>query len=207
MRKMAETTSVNLGADKFYEEIIKTNFDDRKIVFNDQVDTNILENVCLWILRWNKEDKDAITPVEDRKRIFIFINSGGGDVMSGLNLCDIIKASKTPVTTVCFAYGYSMGCLLFVIGHERIMFKSSSLLIHDGSTSLSGSNNKVKDLQKFYAKVDERVKSLIVDNSNINGDEYDINVDREMYLLADECKTKGLCDKIIGEDCDLDYIL
>jgi len=205
MRRLDETASLNLGADKFYEEIIKTNFDDRKIVFNDQVDTNILENVCLWILRWNKEDKAKA--IEDRKKIFIFINSGGGDVMSGLNLCDIIKASKTPITTVCFAYGYSMSCLLFATGHERLMFQSSSLLIHDGSTSLSGSNNKVKDLQKFYAKIDERVKNLIVDNSKISSDEYDVNVDREIYLLADECKEKGLCDKIIGIDCDLDYIL
>ena len=205
MRRLEEPASLTLGADKFYEEIIRTNFDDRKIVFNDQVDTTILENVCLWILRWNKEDKDK--PVSERKKIFIFINSGGGDVMSGLNLCDIIKASKTPVATVCFAYGYSMGCLLFVTGHERLMFESSSLLIHDGSTSLSGSNNKVKDLQKFYAKVDERVKSLIVSNSKITSDEYDVNVDREMYLLADECKEKGLCDKIIGIDCELDYIL
>lgn len=207
MRKLDDGANLLIGGgnDKFYEEIIRTNLDDRKIVFNNNVDSTILEDVCLWILKWNKEDKDK--PIEERKKIYIYINSLGGDVLSGLNLCDIIKTSKTPVVTVCFAYGYSMGCLLFLTGHERIMFNSSSLLIHDGSTSLSGSNNKVKDLQRFYAKLDDKAKEIVVNNSNISNEEYEENIDRELYLLADECKEKGLCDKIVGIDCDLDYIL
>jgi len=194
-----------LGADKFYDEIIKTNLQDRKIVFNNDVNSAIIEDVCLYILKWNKEDKDI--PVEKRKKIFIFTNSGGGDVFSGLLLCDVIVASKTPIATVCLAYAYSMGGIIFMSAKERIMFKNSSLLIHDGSTSLSGSSGKVKDLQAFYSRVDERIKNVIVNNSAISSEEYDKNIDREMYLLADECKEKGLCDKIIGVDVELDYIL
>jgi ATP-dependent Clp protease protease subunit len=206
MRKLDEIGALSLGGiDKFYEEIIKTNFSDRKIVLNNEVSSSILEDVVLWILKWNKEDKDL--PVAKRKKIFIYINSPGGDVLSGLNTCDVMKLSKTPIVTVCFSYGYSMGCILFSVGHERIMFPSSSLLIHDGSTSLSGSNNKVKDLQKFYSKLDSTIKNIIVNNSKITPEEYDENIDRELYLLADECKEKGLCDKIIGIDCDLEYIL
>jgi len=203
--KINDDNIVAVGSDKFYDEIIKTNFQDRKIVFNNEVNTSIIEDVCLYILKWNKEDKDI--PVEKRKKIFLFINSGGGDVFTGLLLCDVIVASKTPIATVCLAYGYSMGGIIFMSAKERIMFKSSSLLIHDGSTSLSGSSGKVKDLQAFYGRVDERIKEVIVSNSNISSEEYDKNIDREMYLLADECKEKGLCDKIIGIDCELEYIL
>jgi ATP-dependent Clp protease protease subunit len=205
MKKLDELGTLSLGTDKFYEEIVKTNFNDRKIILNDEVNSSILEDVGLWILKWNKEDKDI--PTEKRKKIYLYINSPGGDVLSGLNLCDIMKVSKTPIVTICFSYGYSMGCVIFVSGHERIMFPSSSLLIHDGSMSLSGSNNKVKDLQKFYAKLDDFIKNAIVGNSNISASEYDENIDRELYILADDCKEKGLCDKIIGIDCDLDYIL
>ena len=205
MRKLDETASLTLGADKFYEEIIKTNFNDRKIIFNDQVYSNILENVCLWILRWNKEDIDK--PIKSRKKIFLYTNSPGGDVFAGLHLCDIIKASKTPIVGVCLAYGYSMGAVIFSATHERIMFENSSLLIHDGSTNLSGTAGKVKDLQAFYGRIDEKLKQVIVGNSKITSEDYDASIDRELYMLADECKEKGLCDKIIGIDCDLDYIL
>ena len=203
--KRNEDGVLALGANKFYDEIIETNLKDRKIVLNNNIDAAIIEDVCLYILKWNKEDKDI--PVEKRRKIFIFTNSFGGDVFTGLFLCDVIVASKTPIATVCLAYGYSMGGIIFMCAKERIMFKSSSLLIHDGSTSLSGSSGKVKDLQAFYGRVDARIKEVIVGNSNISSEEYDKNVDREMYYLADECKEKGLCDKIVGIDCDLDYIL
>jgi ATP-dependent protease ClpP protease subunit len=86
------------------------------------------------------------------------------------------------------------------------MLPSASLLIHDGSTTLSGSNNKVKDLQKFYGKLDAKVKNIIVENSKITSEEYDENIDRELYILADECKEKGLCDIILGVDCDIDFL-
>ena len=203
--KRNEESVLALGSNKFYDEIIDTNLKDRKIVLNNNIDAAIIEDVCLYILRWNKEDRDI--PIEKRKKIFIFTNSFGGDVFTGLHLCDLIVASKTPIATVCLAYGYSMGGIIFMCAKERIMFSSSSLLIHDGSTSLSGSSGKVKDLQAFYSRVDERIKDIIVGHSNISSEEYDKNIDREMYLLADECKEKGLCDLIIGEDCELDYIL
>lgn len=193
------------GVDKFYEEMIKTNLQDRKLIFNNNVDASIIEDIGLYILKWNKEDKDI--PVEKRKKIFLFINSGGGDVFTGLNLVDIVESSKTPIVTVCLAYSYSMGGIIFMTGHERIMFKNSSLLIHDGSTSLSGSSGKVKDLQSFYNRVDERIKNVVTNHSNISSEEYDKNIDRELYYLADECLEKRLCDKIIGENCELDYIL
>lgn len=204
--KINQDTNLILGGeDKIYNEIIKTNFEDRRIVLNDEIDSNVLENVSLWILKWNKEDKNITK--DKRKKIYIYINSCGGDVLSGLNLCDIIENSTTPIVTVCFAYAYSMGCVIFLTGHERIMFPSSSVLIHDGNMSLSGSNNKVKDLQKFYAKLDEKVKNIIISNSKITSEEYDKDVDRELYLLSDECKEKCICDKIIGIDISLDDIL
>ena len=158
--KRNEDGVLALGANKFYDEIIETNLKDRKIVLNNNIDAAIIEDVCLYILKWNKED--ANIPVEKRKKIFIFTNSFGGDVFTGLFLCDVIVASKTPVATVCLAYGYSMGGIIFMCAKERIMFKSSSLLIHDGSTSLSGSSGKVKDLQAFYGRVDARIKEVIV---------------------------------------------
>jgi ATP-dependent protease ClpP protease subunit len=100
-----------------------------------------------------------------------------------------------------------MGGIIFASCKERYMFNSTSLLIHDGSMSLSGSSNKVKDLQKFYEKIDERVKKIIVENSSITSEEYDEHSDRELYLMANDCKEKGLCDYIVGQDCGFDEIL
>jgi ATP-dependent Clp protease protease subunit len=205
MGKRNEEMAVSLGGKTIYDDIFETNLKDRKIFLNQQIDETLVELVMTNIIKWNKEDKGLSE--KDRKPIRLYINSVGGSVFEGLVLCDLIKESKTPVKAITLAYCYSMGGIIFASCNERYMFNNSSMLIHDGSMSLSGSGNKVKDLQKFYEKIDERIKNVIVGNSKITSEEYDNNADRELYLLAYECKEKGLCDFIIGEDCELEEIL
>lgn len=200
---MSEVAMVSTS--QFFEKTFEENLKKRKIVLNDEVSQDVIETIVLQILKYNEEDKDI--PAEKRKTIFIYVNSVGGDVFNGLACCTVIKQSITPVVGVVLGYAYSMGGLIFLSCHKRLMLPTSSLLIHDGSTTLSGSNNKVKDLQKFYAKIDDVIKNIIVDNSKISSEEYDENVDRELYLMADECKQKGLCDAILGVDCGLGEII
>lgn len=203
--KNNEDVALALGGKTFIDEVYEENLKQRKIILNQQIDENVVETVTMQILKWNTEDVGIIK--EGRQPIKIYINSVGGDVFNGLNLCDIIKNSITPVHGIVMGYAYSMGGVIFLSTHKKYMFENSSLLIHDGNSTLSGSSGKVKDLQKFYEKVDERIKNIIVDNSNISTEEYEENYDRELYLLADECKVKGICDYIIGQDCSIEEIL
>ncbi len=194
-----------LGSSKIYDKIMEENLQERKIIINNNIDENILEDVILQILKFNREDKGK--EVESRKPIMLYMNSLGGDVTIGSVLCDVIKSSKTPIYGVTIGYSYSMGALIFICTHKRYMFPNSSMLIHDGNTALSGSANKVKDLQKFYNKMDDRIKELVIECSKITDEEYEENIDRELYMYADECKEKGLCDFIIGQDCSIEEIL
>ena len=203
--RVNEEALLNLGGKTFIDEVFEDNLKERKVILNQPVDENIVEMITVQILKWNKEDKTK--KIEDRKPILIYINTGGGDVFTGLNLCDVIKYSKTPIHGVILAYAYSMGGVIFLSTHKKYMFPNSSVLIHDGSTTLSGSSGKVKDLQKFYSKVDDRLKHAIIDNCNITSEEYDDNADREQYMLADECKEKGICDFIVGVDCSIEEVI
>ena len=63
------------GNDSIYEETIKSYLDDRKIILNQDIDTSVLEDVILHIIKWNKEDKDI--PTDKRKKIFIYLASDG----------------------------------------------------------------------------------------------------------------------------------
>lgn len=79
---MAELMAV-LGSenDDLYTEIIKENLEHRTLIFNDEVNDALIENYMLYILKWNREDKD-IDPSK-RKKITIVLNSPGGDCMIG----------------------------------------------------------------------------------------------------------------------------
>lgn len=171
---------------------------DRKIIFNDTVDSQIVNTIVHWIIKWNEEDDKAGLVGDQRKKIQIFITLNGGDVVSGFAVLDAVKASKTPVETVALGCAASMGILLLMSGHRRLAYPNTVLLIHDGSLSASGSSNKVKSTMAFYEKLDARVKKFILENTKISEELYDKNSDIEWFMFADEEGLElGIIDAIL----------
>lgn len=70
---------------------------------------------------------------DDSKEITIYINSPGGDVISGLAVYDYLTLMKSPVRTVCIGSAASMGAILFLAGEKRQMLPHSEIMIHDPS--------------------------------------------------------------------------
>lgn len=174
-------------------------------MLNCDISDELFESVIMYILLWNKEDKDL--PVERRKKIFLYINSDGGEVIFGNSILDIITNSITPIVTVGFAKCASMASYILAAGHERICFPSTVILIHDGQTGYMTSGNKGKDIQKFYDSLDERALVFMIRHTKMTQEYLESIKDRETYMFALEAKEKGIIDKIVGIDCNLDYIL
>ena len=205
MNRMGELQLEMPMEDAIYNELIKTNLADRRIVFNKEVDSSLIEDVVLHIIKWNQEDKGKAP--ESRKPIYIYLNTNGGDVVAGLNQINVLKASKTPVYGIVMACAASMGAYLAMAFHKTYAFPDSVLLLHDGSTGAQSSSRKMKDITNFYDKLDNRVKKFVLDNTKITEEFYEEIADREYYMFADEAKELGIVDYIIGEDVDLDEIL
>lgn len=198
-------TLLGSGNDDLYTEIIKSNLEDRILVFNDEVNDSVIENYILYILKWNKEDINL--PVENRQAIRLYINSPGGDCISGFNLVNVIMSSNTPVIGVCFGLAASMGYHIFLACHERIAFKDSVLLQHDGEIAIQNSTSKAKDTMKFFDNMERRTKNYVLSRTTMDEEFYDKHYDQEYYMYANEQgKELGCVHKIIGEDCNLDYI-
>ena len=191
--------------DGLYQEIVKNHLNDRRIIINQDITDDLLESVCLMILKWNSEDKNL--PISCRKRIVIYLNSDGGDVIMGSQILSVIKNSKTPIITVGFAKCASMASYILASGSIRYCFPNTVVLYHDGQTGYVSSGNKGKDIQKFYDKLDERMTEFMVKNTNMTSEFLEEIKDREYYMFPDEAKERGIIDKIIGIDCDLDEIL
>lgn len=198
-------TLLDGGNNDLYMEVIKENLENRVLVFNEEVTDAIIENFTLHILKWNMEDRNI--PVEHRKKIRLYINSPGGDVFSGFNLVDVIMASTTPVIGICFGMAASMGYHILLACHERIAFKDSVLLQHDGEIAIRNSTSKAKDTMKFFDNMEQRTKAYVLSRTTMTEEFYDKHYDQEYYMYANEQgRELGCVHKIIGEDCDLDYI-
>lgn len=196
---------VNAETDDVYQQIVKKYYNERKIVFNQEIDDCLVENMVLMILQWNKEDRDL--PINKRKKIYIYLNSDGGDVVAGNLALSIIKLSKTPIVTIGLAKCASMASYILAAGHERYCFPNTIVLYHDGQTGYVSSGNKGKDIQKFYDELDQYNTDFMINNTNMTPEFIEKIKDREYYMFAKEAKELGIVEKIIGEDCDMDEII
>ena len=135
--------------------------------------------------------------------ITLYINSPGGDVVSGLALYDYIKIMQRTVNTVCTGTAASMGAILFLAGEKRSMLPHTRLMIHDpsfGNGDFSG--QKPHEIQRHLDKLNESRSTLaqiISDKTGKTLEEiYTVTAD-DTYYNAEEAIAFGLATDIYTE--------
>lgn len=187
-----------------YDEVIKDYYNNRIIILNDEINENLIEDCIIYILKWNQSDKGLSR--EDRKPITIYLNSGGGDSFIAMQLVDVIKASVTPIKIVGMSLVASAAFHIFIAGHERICFDNTIFLMHDGDVTISNNTSKARDTMRFVEELENRYKKHVLNSTQMTEEFYDDHYDIEFYLFGNKAKEYGIVDKIIGEDCTMDYI-
>ena len=197
---------VGTGNNDLYDEVIRENLNNRVLIFNDEVNDCVIENYILYIMKWNREDKD-IEDVSKRRKITLILNSIGGDSMIGFGgMVNCIEQSKTPIVVVGIGLVASMAFHIFIACKERVSFKDTIFLMHDGVREAASSGSKFKDITRFFDNLDNRTKQHVLKYTTMTEEFYDDHLDREFYMYADEAKEFGCVDHIIGDDYTLDDI-
>lgn len=137
---------------------------------------------------------------ENNNDITLYINSPGGDVVSGLAVYDYISIMKKTVNTVCTGTAASMGAILFLAGKKRSMLPHTRLMIHDpsfGGGSFAG--KKSHEIQRNLDKLNESRETLakiIAEKTGRSLDEiYAVTAD-DTYYNAEEAISFGLANDI-----------
>lgn len=136
----------------------------------------------------------------DLEEITLYINSPGGEVMSGLAVYDYIKIMKSPVRTVTIGDAASMGAIIFLAGENREMLPHTRILIHDPSYGhLDVSGKKPHEIQRgvdSLNKIRETLAEIISEKTNKSLDEiYGITAE-DNYFTAEEAINFGLATGI-----------
>ena len=194
----------------YYEDqFSQEDLEERRLYLNGAIGEfdgdNVASDIVYHIFRYNKMDNDI--PVEERKPIYLYINSPGGSVVDGFSIVDAILLSKTPVYTVNLALSASMAFYIFAAGHKRIALPHSEFLLHEGQVGSFNNTLKVKDQIDFETnQVSTMIKKFVLEHTEISEADYDKNERTEWYMLACEAKELGVVDLIAGEDCDIDML-
>lgn len=178
---------------------------DRRIYIDEDINQYVVTNIVRALLDYNCDDK--YIEIQKRRPVIIYINSNGGDVDAGFELIDVINLSKTPIYVVNLGYCYSMGFLIYIAGHKRFASENATFLIHDGSSFVSNSTSKARDVMNFLSTLEDRTKQYLLNQTEISEEEYDAKQRQEWYMFADEAKKYGIVDYILGEDVALDEVL
>lgn len=195
----------NTGTEELVAQIIKTNYENRRIIINSEISDDLLESVCLYILKFNTEDKNV--PIDKRKPIWIVLNSAGGSVTFGMGLIDCIINSITPVNCLIVGMAASMASYIPMVCNESYITPNGVICLHDGQTGIIQTSRKANDTMAFYNDCDGRLHDIIIENTNITEDFLNEIADREYYIFADKAYELGIVKHIIGVDSSLDDVL
>lgn len=201
MENMKETVTYCLGdLDELYDRECRT------IYINNIIDESTSESITYMIMKYNRDDKGK--SIEDRKPIFIYINSLGGSVSDGFAIIDAVVASKTPVYTVNIGTSYSMGFLIFLSGTKRYATINSTFLFHEGSSSVYDTMSKAKDRMEFENnQMEKHIMDYVLSRTHISESLYQEQYRKEWYMYPEEAKKLGVVTDIVGIDCDIDDII
>ena len=168
---------------------------ERKYFFDVDVGFEILAFMRL-VLRWNMEDKDI--PVEQRKPIWLYVMSYGGDIDYMWAALEIIGTAVTPIYTVNMGVAASAASLIFIAGHKRFMMPTARLIIHEGSAQLAGDAVKVMDQSESYKKQLKQMKTFILEHTEIPRSQLMKKRNNDWELDAAYCLEHKATDFIIN---------
>ena len=170
----------------------------RTIIFNEEVDTNIIEKVFIPLKNFEEDTNTA--PVT------LILNSPGGSVSDGFFLAHYISQYKKRLNILVCGYAASMAAVILAAGGKnenvtRMCYPSTYGLIHDGFITLSATESKsAGDIMAFNDRVDKDIRDFIIKNTDITAELYDEHARHQWFLSAEEMKQYNLVDKIIGVD-------
>ncbi len=154
----------------------------REIFLVDKVDAESSNELLKQLMYLERQDSGS--------EITLYINSPGGEVVSGLAVYDYINMMKSPVKTVCIGTAASMGAILFLAGKKRLMLPHTRLMIHDPSYSHNDiSGRKSHEIQHELDQLNETREALakiIADKTGKSIDEiYEVTVSDTYYNVKE----------------------
>ena len=135
--------------------------------------------------------------LRSRPPIHLHIQSPGGDVFSGLNICDAIDACKTDVYTYVEGSAASAATIISARGKKRFISKRAFMLIHQPQIAWAGKHDEFIDEIENQKNIFEAIKDIYLESSSIEEKELEELLKHELWLPADKCLELGLVDKII----------
>ncbi|MBD2777033.1 ATP-dependent Clp protease proteolytic subunit [Iningainema tapete] len=166
---------------------------DRIIFLGEEVDDKVANEIIAIMLYLDSEDPG--------KDIFLYINSPGGMVTSGLAIYDTMQHIKSDVVTICVGLAASMGSFLLAGGTKgkRLALPHSRIMIHQPSGGTRGQATDIEIEAREIIRIRHQLNNIYANNTGQALSKIEKDMDRDFFMSAQEAKEYGLVDRVIEE--------
>ncbi|MCR5561945.1 MAG: ATP-dependent Clp protease proteolytic subunit [Desulfovibrio sp.] len=188
-----ETTGRSERAYDIYSRLLK----DRIILLGEEVTDHLAGLVCAQLLFLESQDPE--------KEIYLYINSPGGSVTSGLAIYDTMRYITAPVSTVCMGQAASMGAFLLAAGEKgsRFALPNSQIMVHQPSGGYSGQATDAEIHVREMLRLKERLNRILSENTGKPYEDIVKATERDNFLTPEEALELGLIDRVLVSRRDL----
>ena len=164
---------------------------DRIVFLGSPIDDNVANIIIAQLLFLDAEDPE--------RDVYLYVNSPGGNVYSGLAVYDTMQHLRAPVSTFCVGMAASMAAVLVAAGEKgkRSALPNSRIMIHQPSSGAQGTAADIEIAAKEILHARERINEIIAEHTGQPVERIAEDVDRDRYMSPDEAQEYGLIDRVI----------
>ena len=169
-----------------YSRLLK----DRIIFITGDINSNLANIVVSELLYLDSINHDDI---------YIYINSPGGEITSGLAIYDTMNYIKSDVNTICVGLSASMGAFILSSGTKgkRYSLPNGEVMIHQPLGGAEGKASDIKIAAEHILKIKDKVNKILAKNTNQPLKKIIKDTECDNFMDSKEALKYGLIDKII----------
>ncbi len=174
-----------------YSRLLK----DRIIFVTDTIEDSMANLIIAQLLFLESEDPE--------RDIYLYVNSPGGVVTSGLAIYDTMQYLKAPVNTVCIGQAASMGAVLLAAGAKgkRFALPNARIMIHQGSGGFRGNTPDVIIQVKELETLVDKLTRILAHHTGKDPETVRRDSERDRFMSAAEAKEYGIIDDVyVGKE-------
>lgn len=163
-----------------------------RIVFvGTPVDDNVASLAIAQMLFLEAEDPE--------KDVYMYINSPGGVVSSGLAIYDTMQYIKPDIATICMGQAASMGALLLAAGAKgkRSALPHSRIMIHQPLGGVQGQASDIEIQANEILTLRKELNKILQHHTGQTLKKIEKDTDRNFFMSAEQAKEYGLIDEVM----------
>ena len=162
----------------------------RIIFLGSEVKDENANAICAQMLLLNAEDP--------HKDIYLYLNSPGGSVDSGMAIFDTMQWISNDVATVAMGLAASMGQFLLSAGTpgKRFALPHSRIMMHQPSGGLGGTASDIRIQAEQSLHIKRTMAGLIAEHTGQTVEQIEADSDRDRWFTAEQALEYGFIDHV-----------